>query len=342
MTVTSARSFDYHCGGQALRIVDDPPVAIAGQTAAERRASAIASPQVDGLRKLLSWEPRGLAAMCGAFVVPPDNSGADLGAVFFRRDGFPSACGHGAIALGVWAANSGQVALRPDGWTDVRIDTPSGRVVTRLACEDQRVRSAECVAVPSYHLAEDVVVKTDFGEAVASVAYAGEIVVQCDVGRLGLGVGVEDLPKLVAVGRRLIADIGRTGHAQHPSDRRLDGIAAAVLYEDRGQVESPWGTRRLMQRLVTVYADGGVDRSVCGSGLAARVATLTAQRKLDSYDELVAESVIGQTSTARFSATVAEGRSAVVPVFTGMAHQLGKATFTVDPADPLADGFWLG
>jgi len=91
---------DYHTGGEPFRIVADPPVPIPGRTVAERRALAIGDPAVQGLRAVLCFEPRGHADMYGGFLVPPDDDGADLGVLFWHKDGFSTACGHGTIALG--------------------------------------------------------------------------------------------------------------------------------------------------------------------------------------------------------------------------------------------------
>ena len=53
--------------------------------------------------------------------------------------------------------------------------------------------------------------------------------------------------------------------ARHPSDDRLSGIYGTILYDELGP---------LHQRNVTVFADGEVDRSPCGSGTSARLALL--------------------------------------------------------------------
>ncbi|MFD0578837.1 proline racemase family protein [Dactylosporangium darangshiense] len=107
------RTVDYHTGGEPFRIVPEPPVDIRGATVAERRVFAIGDPAVDGLRRLLCFEPRGHADMYGGFLVPPDDAGAHLGVLFWHKDGFSTACGHGTIALGAWAVRSGRVPAPP-------------------------------------------------------------------------------------------------------------------------------------------------------------------------------------------------------------------------------------
>src|ERR687884_1198807 len=128
MLVPRIDTVDYHTGGEPFRIVAEPPVEIPGATVAERRARAIEDPDVQALRAVLCSEPRGHADMYGCFLVPPDDAGADLGVLFWHKDGFSTACGHGTIALATWAIESGRL---PDA-TELAIDVPSGRVGARV------------------------------------------------------------------------------------------------------------------------------------------------------------------------------------------------------------------
>ena len=75
----------------------------------DRREFAASNENVDAIRRLLCHEPRGHADMYGCFVVPADDPGADFGVLFWHKDGYSTACGHGTIALGAWAVESGLV-----------------------------------------------------------------------------------------------------------------------------------------------------------------------------------------------------------------------------------------
>src|SRR5678816_374243 len=100
------------------------------------------------MRALLCNEPRGHADMYGCFLVPPDDPGAVLGTLFWHKDGFSTACGHGTIALGVYAVDAGLVTAPTDGSVDVVIDVPSGRVTAVVSVTGGRVRSVAFVNVP--------------------------------------------------------------------------------------------------------------------------------------------------------------------------------------------------
>jgi proline racemase len=190
-------------GGEPFRIVAAPPVDLPGSTVAERRVRAIHDPQTDGLRKLLCLEPRGHADMYGGFITPPDDAGADLGVLFWHKDGFSTACGHGTIALGVWAVETGRVQAAADGATEVTIDVPSGRVVARVHTEAGRVSAVDFVNVPSYLLAQNVEVATSRGRVLVDIGFGGAIYAQLRADSVGLAVVPEQLNELLAIGREV-------------------------------------------------------------------------------------------------------------------------------------------
>lgn len=332
------RTTDYHTAGEPFRIVADAP-RLTAPTVAEKRLAAMASPQVDGLRRLLCSEPRGHSDMYGGFITAPDDAGADLGVLFWHADGFSTACGHGTIALGTWAVETGRVPAHPSGTTDVVIDVPSGRVTARVSTDAEgRVASAAFVNVPSAHLHSGVEVRTGAGTVPVSISSGGALYASVDATAFGLLVLPENLPEFIALGREIKAALADTEFARHPEDARLSGIYGVIFVEHLGFEDdgSP------VQRNVTVFADGQVDRSPCGSGTAARMATLAAEGVLRPGTRLVHESIVGTRFVGRIRAqTHAHGLPAIVPEVTGSAHRTGEHTFTVDPADPLVPGFTL-
>ena len=329
---------DYHTAGEPFRIVVDPPVALPGDTVADRRARALRSPDAQGLRELLCFEPRGHADMYGGFLVPPDDDDAHLGVLFWHKDGFSTACGHGTIALGVWAVETGLVRAPDDGEVDVVIDVPSGRVTARVQRNQGRTVAVDFVNVPGYVLALDIPLRTSRGDATVTVAYGGAIYASVDAASVGLTVRASHYRELIALGREVKWALNDTEHAAHPSDSRLSGVYGTILYE-----ELDFDGDQVRQRNVTVFADGEVDRSPCGSGTCARLAVLADQGRIAaSGPTLRHESIVGSVFIGTVLSTTTEaGRPAVVPQVTGMAYPTGEHTFVIDPADPLVPGFIL-
>jgi proline racemase len=335
---SEVRTVDYHTGGEPFRIVVEPPVEIIGATVAERRMFAISDASVDGLRRMLCCEPRGHADMYGGFLTAPDDGGAVLGVLFWHADGFSTACGHGTMALGTWAVESGLVAADPSGVTEVAIDVPSGRVTARVHTAGGRVSAVDFVDVASWVIAERVAVATTRGEVLADVAYGGAIYAQIEAAALGLTVEPGSIDRLIAAGREIKWALNDSAYARHPSDERLSGVYGTILYDDLGQ--DPDGNPH--QRNVTIFADGQVDRSPCGSGTASRVAVLNATGHLPDNRHLVHDSIVGSRFHARVERHVtADGRPAVIPAVTGTSHKTGEHLFVVDPADQLFPGFVL-
>jgi proline racemase len=338
MTDSDVRAIDYHTAGEPFRIVADPPVELGGDGVADRRARAIVDPEVNRLRQLLCYEPRGHADMYGAFIVPPDDDGADVGALFWHTDGFSTACGHGTIALGVWALQTGRVAPGEAGVTEVVIDVPSGRVAARVHAHDERITAVDFVNVESYVIADAVPTATSRGEVTATVSFGGAIYASIEAGAAGLSVTAERLPDLISLGREVKRALADSPHAQHPADPRLSGIYGTIIFDDLGSDDAG----NLYQRNVTVFADGEVDRSPCGSGTCARLAALHASGQLAVGQVLTHESIVGTRFQARvLDSRAVDGRVAVIPEVTGMAYKTGEHVFSVDPSDPLTPGFVL-
>jgi proline racemase len=328
---------DYHTAGEPFRIVVEPPVAIAGATVAERRALAIEDPEVQALRAVLCSEPRGHADMYGGFLVPPDDPRADLGVLFWHKDGFSTACGHGTIALGVWAVDTHVVAAPENGAVDVVIDVPSGRVIARVHRAAGRTVAVDFVNVPSWVVAREQPVKTSRGEASVTVAYGGAIYATLPAAQLGLSVSPENLGELIALGREVKWALNESEYAVHPSDRRLNGIYGTIWFDELGDVDG-----QVHQRNVTVFADGEVDRSPCGSGTCARLAVLAEDGRLPAGTVLRHDSIVGSAFIGALVDRVeVAGRPAVIPQVTGMAYRTAEHVFCVDPDDPLVPGFVL-
>ena len=326
---------DYHTGGEPFRILTD--VLVPGATVAERRAIAIDDTDLQALRSVLCSEPRGHADMYGGFVVPPDDDGAHLGVLFWHKDGFSTACGHGTIALGVWAVETGRVSAPETGVVDVVIDVPSGRVTARVHREDGRVVAVDFVNVPSWVVATDVPVRTSRGDVSVTLAYGGAIYATLPAAQLGLTVSPQHLGELTALGREIKWALDASEHAVHPSDPRLTGVYGTIWFDDLGG--SPG---EVHQRNVTVFADGEVDRSPCGSGTCARLAVLVAQGRLPAGTVLRHDSIVGSTFTGSVLGAVdVDGVPAVLPQVTGMAYRTGQHAFVIDPHDPLVPGFVL-
>ena len=83
-----------------------------------------------------------------------------------------------------------------------------------------------------------------------------------------------------------------------------------------------------------------LDRSPCGTGTCAKMATLHAKGKLALHQDFVHEGILGTKFTGRLVEETRVGPySAVVPTLSGQAWITGFAQYVLDPEDPFPEGF---
>jgi proline racemase len=303
---------DYHTAGEPFRIVTGGVPPLEGRTILEKRR--FAAERLDDARRLLVFEPRGHADMYGCFVTEPEDDGADLGVVFFHNAGYSTACGHGTIALVTWALETGAV-VREGPEPRVIVDVPSGRLETVARVRDGRVDAVAARGLPAAGLSVDVA----FGGAFYASVEAP------------VPVEPRSVPRFIELGREIKRELESVQEFVHPEEPQLRDVYGVIFWQDEGREGS-----RTVQRNVTVFADGEVDRSPCGSGTSARLAIL------DTDAELLHRGVIGTEFRARIlGRTDVAGTPAVITEVEGSAHFTGRHEFTLDPADPLGPGFLL-
>lgn len=320
------RTTDYHTAGEPFRIVTDGVPRLEGANILAKRRFALE--WLDEVRRLLVNEPRGHADMYGCFVTEPNDDGADLGVVFFHNAGYSTACGHGTIALVTWALESGRLRVE-EPETRVVVDVPSGRLETAATVRDGRVASVRFTNVPAYVEARGL----EAAGLTADVAFGGAFYASVAA---PLPVVPESLPRLIELGRRIKGGLEAARAFVHPLAPELRDIYGVIFFEPE-QAGPP-----LRQRNVTVFADGEVDRSPCGSGTSARLALLDADGELPRGEELLHRSIVGTEFRARVVGEAeVDGRPAVVTEVEGSAHKTGEHEFVLDERDELGTGFLL-
>jgi proline racemase/trans-L-3-hydroxyproline dehydratase len=336
-TETVVKTVDLHTAGEPFRIVTGGAPETQGQTVAERRAYALESEVVQEFRRLICHEPRGHADMYGGILVEPDDGGAQLGVLFWHKDGFSTACGHGTIALGVWAVEEGIVSPGDDGVATVTIDVPSGRVDARVTCSDGVPESVTFRNVPAYVMSRDVELDLSGKTVTVDISFGGAVYVSVRASDLGLAVEPGQVGALIAAGRAIKAALKGSDLTRHPTDDRLSGVYGVMIYDELG--DDDLGPR---QRNVTIFADGQVDRSPCGSGTSARIALLADEGRMTGDSVFRNLSIIdGEFHGRIVEATEANGNPALVTDVEGMAYRTGSSEFVLDPRDPIGRGFVL-
>ena len=153
---------------------------------------------------------------------------------------------------------------------------------------------------------------------------------------VGLLVEPANVDEFVRRGRAIKAALAGHPAVRHPDDERLSGLYGVIFFDDDPQPGVAGAT--LCQRNITVFADGEVDRSPCGSGTSARLAVLHHQGLLAAGGLLSHRGIAGGLFSGR---VVSAGSDGVVTQVGGRASLTGYHTFVLEPDDELGLGFQL-
>ncbi len=327
------RAVDYHTAGEPFRILTEGVPPLPGDDVLAKRRYAMEA--LDEIRQLVINEPRGHADMYGCFVTEPNDLTADLGVVFFHNAGYSTACGHGTIALVSWALESDLVPpSEPE--TLVIVDVPFGRLRTTARVEGSKVRSVRFQNVPAFVFAENIRLKTSAGLVACDIAFGGAFYASVHSDQLGLAIEPRNIPAFINLGREIKSQLESSRDVVHPLEPELRDIYGVIFFQDEASEPT------LTQRNVTIFADGEVDRSPCGSGTSARLALLDQSGQLAQNEPFRHRSIVGtEFEAAIVGEAEVDGTPAVITEVEGAAFVTGRHEFVLDPDDPLGTGFQL-
>lgn len=325
-------TIDTHVAGEPLRIISGGVPEIKGKTQLERRAYCME--HLDYLREVLMYEPRGHHGMYGCIITPPASPHADFGVLFMHNEGWSTMCGHGIVAVITVGIETGMFEVTGEEQKFI-IDSPAGEIIAYAKYSGNQVESVTFENVPSFVYKKDVPVKIDGYEFQVDIAFGGAFYAVVDSKELGLKVNFKDLSAIQVWGGKIKHYIESQMEVKHPLEEDLKGIYGVIFSDE------PNGKDATL-RNVTIFADGQVDRSPCGTGTSARLATLVGNGVLQEGGSFVHECITdGQFIGEVLSSTKVGEYEAIIPKVTGQAFITGFHQFLMDPRDPLKQGFLL-
>ena len=268
----------------------------------------------DHLRRAVVCEPRGHDAIVGALLTPPVNEGSLTGAVFFNNGTYLGMCGHGLIGVIRTLQHLGR--LSPGS---ALIDTPAGTVRTELS--DDGTVTIENVA--SFVHAQDVRVDVaGYEPVVGDVAYGGNwFFITHDA--------------QVPVEMSRVAELGRfTSAIQQAIDAHgITGAQGSAI--DHIEISAAPSRADADCRNYVLCSGGEYDRSPCGTGTSAKMATLHAREQLAFGEPWRQEGIAG----GLFTGWLTPGpHGELIPHLRGSAFVTGEATLLFDERDPFRFG----
>lgn len=326
-------TIDTHTGGEPTRTIIGGLPYIPGESVVEKMTYL--KENMDWIRTALMFEPRGHSVMSGAILTEPTHPEADIGVIFIETGGYLPMCGHDTIGVSTALVETGMVRVE-EPVTKITLDTPAGLTRVRVDVENGVAKAVTFINIPSFVFAEDIEVDIPkFGKIKMDISYGGNVYAILPADSVGIEICPENTSKLIAKGRIIRDAVNAQVRIQHPERNFIDSCTHVEFY---GEPTTPGAH----VKNAVFFANTGIDRSPCGTGTSAKVATLYSKGELRLNEEFVHESIIGSIFKARaIQETHVGPYSAVIPEVTGSAHIMGISQLFIDPDDPHKHGFLL-
>jgi proline racemase len=337
---------DAHAEGEPGRVIIggvlDPP----GQTVFDKMQHF--QKHSDALRLLMLKEPRGYPALCCNVIVSPTRPEAAAGFIIMEQSEYPPMSGSNTICVSTVLIEMGMVPVT-EPTTEFVLETPAGLVKITARVEQNRARSITFENVPAFVFELDVPIEVaGIGTVKVDIAYGGMVYAIFDGSGVGLRLTPDEAGDIVRIGEMVRRATREQRPVVHPDNERISGPTIALI---SGPPDRPDAD---LKNVVVVSSDlggrgstsslpGAVDRSPCGTGTCARMASLYARGKLRLNQEFHHEGILGTKFIGRIVGETVVGRyPAIVPAITGSGWITGISTYVLDPEDPFPNGFTVG
>lgn len=328
----SIHAVDSHTMGEPTRIVIGGINAIPGKTMPEKKAYL--EKNLDHVRTGIMLEPRGHNDMFGSILTQPCSDEADLGIIFMDGGGYLNMCGHGTIGAMTVAVETGMIP-KVEPITKVVLEAPAGLVYGDVRVENGKVKSVSFNNVPAYYDRKESIDLPGYGKIEFDIAFGGSFFAILHAKQLNLKVEPKNAQKLCEVGMQIRDIINKEIKVQHPTLEHIKTVDLVEIYDEPTHPDATY-------KNVVVFGQGQVDRSPCGTGTSAKLATLHAKGELKEGEKFVYESIAGTLFEGEIVGKTKIGdQDAIIPRITGAAYITGFNHFVFDDEDPLIDGFIL-
>ena len=250
---------EMHTGGEPLRIITSGYPDIKGDTILAKRRYI--RENLDHIRKLVMFEPRGHYDMYGVVLVPPGSEIADLGAIFMHNEGYSTMCGHAIIALGRYAVDSGllstDVSRSSVGEVPVFIECPCGVVKALVEIHEGKPGGVRFISVPAFAFRLDLEVNTErFGKVKIDIGFGGAFYAIVNGDRLGIDVRSSPKNDIVDAANVIASTVKSQVRFHHPDSEELAFLYGTILTDGNDMFH---GNPQEPTANVVVFADSQVN-----------------------------------------------------------------------------------
>ncbi|WP_300279250.1 proline racemase [Peptacetobacter sp.] len=327
------QAIDSHTAGEATRIVVGGIPNIKGNTMPEKKQYL--EDHLDHIRTAIMLEPRGHNDMFGSVMTQPCDPEADFGIIFMDGGGYLNMCGHGSIGAMTVAVETGVVPME-EPITKVVMEAPAGIIKGDVRVENEKVKSVSIFNVPAFLYKKDQEVELPgVGKVKFDISFGGSFFAIVNAKQLGLEIIPKNTNRLTDLAMELRDIINREIEIQHPTLEHIKTVDLVEIWDEPTNPEATY-------KNVVIFGQGQVDRSPCGTGTSAKLATLHARGELKEGEKFVYESILGTLFEGEIVGTTKVGEfDAVLPKITGSAWITGFNNFLIDEEDPVKYGFVL-
>jgi proline racemase len=336
-------AIDAHAAGEPGRVIVGGVLDVPGATMFEKMRHL--ETHGDALRRCMLREPRGYPGANCNLVLPPTHPDADAGFVIMEHVEYPGMSGTNTICVTTVLLETGMVPMR-EPVTELTLEAPAGLIRVRAECANGKVRSVTFQNVPAFAVYLDRKIEVpQLGTVTVDVAYGGMFYAIADATAFGLKLTPDEGRDIVRITEMIKTAAREQLPVTHPEQPGFTGVTIAQLSGPPSRPDAH------MKNVVTVSTGeldwnrpstwtGVIDRSPCGTGTCARMATLHARGRLKLNEDFRHEGILGTVFTGRLIAETTVGQyPAVVPTLSGQAWITGIADYVVDPDDPFPEGF---
>ena len=273
------QAVDAHAGGEPGRVIVGGVPHIPGATMYDKMLYL--RDNADWLRKLMLREPRGYPIANCNLILPPTRPEAEAGFVIMEQVEYPGMSGTNTICVATVLLETGIISMI-EPVTEFTLEVPAGLIKIRAECAHGKVKLVTFRNVPSFAAYLDETIDVPhLGKVKVDVAYGGMFYVITDAEPFGLIIQPEEGGEIVRIGEMIKAAAQEQLPVVHPEQPGFAGITIAQLSApstvpgahlknavivSNGQLD--WGKPETWK--------GSIDRSPCGTGTSAKMATLYA------------------------------------------------------------------
>ena len=347
MTISNMiHAVDLHACGEPGRVIVGGVLDVPGETMFEKMQYF--EQKADSLRLRMLREPRGYPAANCNLILPSNNPEAAAGFIIMEQTEYPGMSGTNTICVVTTLIETGMVEVN-EPFTEFKLDTPAGLISIKAEVRNGKAINVTFENVPAFSVySNQSIYVPEIGEVKVDVAYGGMFYVILDSEELGLKLTPDNGGKIVRNAEMVKAIASEKLPVVHPENKDISGITIAVV---SGPPDNPDATLKNAVVVSTGKLDwdrpetwkGVIDRSPCGTGTCAKMASLFEKNKLDLETDFIHEGILGTTFTGRLVKKTKVGNyDAVVPTITGRAWITGFAQYVLDDSDPFPEGYTIG